>query len=291
MKLKQVFESLTSAYVFWSPHLLNRNFIELQNSDGSVVCWQGYNPGHLPFRVTEAHLARLVNEKQYSCQVEDGSIFRFYYVFDRRGREIQSASLAYYAAIASTLHQEEKGIIVYQNEDEPKSDKDVQENLEEGEQEIINELNESAYGLDTTPEQKALFLSSHQEVNSDLETIINEYNIATSDFASERHISYFRIDYAPHQSGGVLHHDCHLHISGFPYTRIVVSGLPTPKQFVEFIMAICYPEIYRVKRLNSSGAYSNDNDIYSVNSPCFHAPPNTVYNQIAHLKIPTNIAS
>ncbi len=288
MKLKQVFESLTSAYVFWGPHLLNRNFIELQNLEGNVLCWQGYNPGHLPFRVTEAHLAKLVNEKQFSCQMEDGSIFRFYYVFDRRGREIQSASLAFYAAITSTFEQEEKGVLPYQNGEGGKS---VEENLKEGEKEIINELNESAYVLDATPGEKALFLSNYQEKNSELETILNEYNIATSDFASERHVSYLRIDYAPHQSGGVLHHDCHLHISGFPYTRMIVSGLPTPKQFVEFIMAICYPDIYRGKRLNPTGMYANDNDIYSVNSPCFHAPPNTVYNQIAHLKIPTNTTS
>ena len=57
-------------------------------------------------------------------------------------------------------------------------------------------------------------------------------------------VSWLRIDYAPEAARGVLHHDCHMHLSSFPDSRFVVAGLLTPKQFIELIMAFCYPESY-----------------------------------------------
>jgi len=61
---------------------------------------------------------------------------------------------------------------------------------------------------------------------------------------SDEPSSWLRIEYAPQDARGVLHHTCHMHISGVPQSRFVVAGIPNPKQFVEFVMSIYYPDWY-----------------------------------------------
>jgi len=69
-------------------------------------------------------------------------------------------------------------------------------------------------------------------------------------------VSWLRFDFDPQFSSGVLHHDCHLHIHGFPDTRIMVDGVPSPRQFVDFVLASCYPSSFEILRINEDGRYA-----------------------------------
>ncbi len=101
-------------------------------------------------------------------------------------------------------------------------------------------------------------------------------------------ISWLRIDYEPTFAKGILHHDCHMHLGAFPDARCVVAGVPNPRQFVEFVMAVCYPETYKAHRLGQDGEYAHPNKITEVNSSCFSTVEHLAYKRIMHLRIPTS---
>jgi hypothetical protein len=79
-----------------------------------------------------------------------------------------------------------------------------------------------------------------------------------------------------------------MHLSAFPLARCVVAGVPNPRQFVEFVMAVCYPETYKAHRLGQDGEYANPNKITEVNSSCFSTVEHLAYKRIMHLRIPTS---
>jgi hypothetical protein len=100
-------------------------------------------------------------------------------------------------------------------------------------------------------------------------------------------ISWLRIDYEPALTKGILHHDCHMHLSGFPDARYVIAGVPNPRQFVEFVMATCYRDVYKDHRaLDEDGQYTDLSKITSVNSKYFFTVEKPVYKQIMHLRVP-----
>jgi len=78
--------------------------------------------------------------------------------------------------------------------------------------------------------------------------------------------SWIRIDYDLSTAKGVLHNDCHLHLYGFPESRIMVDSVPGPRQFVEFVISACYPDFYKVHRLNESGDFAKPKAIEQVNA-------------------------
>lgn len=100
-------------------------------------------------------------------------------------------------------------------------------------------------------------------------------------------VPWLRIDYDPAQAGGVLHGDCHLHVSGLPAARFLVCGVPAPKQFVEFVLAVCYPETYRVMRLRDDGNYIDAERIRQINHPSITCGPAGVFELMTHLKVPS----
>lgn len=99
-------------------------------------------------------------------------------------------------------------------------------------------------------------------------------------------ISWLRIDYSPKSACGVLHNSCHLHLSAFPAARVAVAGVPTPRQFVEFVVALCYPDIYRNHRLDNGGNYREPVRLETVNSDCVAFREDLVYRQITHFRVP-----
>lgn len=102
-------------------------------------------------------------------------------------------------------------------------------------------------------------------------------------------VSWLRIDFAPEDARGVIHHDCHMHLSGFSKSRLVVMGVPTPQQFMEFIMALCYPHIYHKHReLDDTGAYPDQERIININTPSIPVANTSLSRCIAHLCIPSN---
>jgi hypothetical protein len=62
---------------------------------------------------------------------------------------------------------------------------------------------------------------------------------------------WVRLDFDPLAGSDCLHYHSHLHLSLSPSVRIPVKRVPTPKQFVELIIAWFYPDIYRRHRLPS----------------------------------------
>lgn len=98
--------------------------------------------------------------------------------------------------------------------------------------------------------------------------------------------SWLRIDYDPDHSRGVIHSDSHLHVSLSPDIRIPVKGVPTPKQFVESIMAWFYPQIYEDRLLNKAGEYLNLKRIQKINKETLNSEGHALSNVILHLNMP-----
>lgn len=105
------------------------------------------------------------------------------------------------------------------------------------------------------------------------------------DFSGET-VPWLRIDYTDQYATGVLHHSCHLHLSGFPYARILVNGVPGPRQFVEFVVATCYPDYYKVHRLNEIGKYVDKQPIRDVNTCRIPASADELPNILMHFRVP-----
>ncbi len=99
-------------------------------------------------------------------------------------------------------------------------------------------------------------------------------------------IPWLRFDYTQQYAAGVLHHESHMHISGFPRTRFAVSGVPGPRQFVEFVIASCYPEYYSAQRLDQNGTYRDPEEMSKLNVRCIHGQSNGVVDRIIHIRVP-----
>ncbi|MBK9124478.1 MAG: hypothetical protein IPM16_15370 [Chloroflexi bacterium] len=99
MNLKQVYASLSAAYQFWSPHTINQNFVVRQFGDFVELTWNQRSSELISEIPTEDALAEMVNRRQFSFQFEGGAAVRVHYRFDRRGKEIVSASLGYFSLI------------------------------------------------------------------------------------------------------------------------------------------------------------------------------------------------
>ncbi len=216
---------------------------------GSIITWTERAPRMLNHPVMASDVVSLADEGQYTFQViHDGSLIQMYYSFDGQGIQLQSARLAFYSAVADN-----KLINAYKRS--------------------INVGTISDYEHEFGDESP---LDEPDEVEKETQ------------FGGLRNgpVSWLRIEYDPQASMGVLHHDCHMHFSTFPSSRFVVAGVPNPRQFIEFIMALCYPELYRAHRLNKVGQYISLANINSVNSTCFPLIESAVFNQIAHFRIP-----
>jgi hypothetical protein len=180
-----------------------------------------------------------------------------YYQYDTRGNELKSASLAFYSSVSyDQLFDKDENImrlpVTYQQD-----------------------LGTDGIDIDSP----------------DADILSGEYGEETLDVPKlgtlrDGPVSWLRIDYDPEHAKGVLHHDCHMHISAFPSARLVVAGVPTPKQFIEFIMALCYPEVYHAHRLNNSGQYINEGHIVTINSKCVPLTEHNVFRQMTHFRIP-----
>lgn len=99
---------------------------------------------------------------------------------------------------------------------------------------------------------------------------------------------WLRFDYSPSATRkGVLHHDCHLHMSFFSDTRLPVRGFPNPKQFVEMVFALCYPKIYEGHRRDAAGDYVDKVKQSGINAPCLGLDQIEIFDFLSHLAIPT----
>jgi hypothetical protein len=271
VKISDTEQSLRSVYSDWSGFLLNPRFARLRSS----VAWIGFAPRILDDPIMASDVAMLIDAGQYSYQFFDGSIMQLHYLFDRRGDELRAANLAYYSA--KTIFQ----VPTVQVEQITDTSSQVEAAFEHGD--VDQQL-----GVDDpsiAPQSVAGDNSDDSPVNPELSSVDDpetDMYLAPPDGPA----SWLRIDYAPRDAKGVLHYECHMHLSMFYNSRLVVDGVPTPRQFVEFIIALCYPDIYREHRLDDNGEYPDETFMHSVNSPCLPGIENNVCRHIAHLKVP-----
>jgi hypothetical protein len=98
--------------------------------------------------------------------------------------------------------------------------------------------------------------------------------------------SRLRIDYDPKNHRGIIHSATHL-VSSLASSkrRIPVSTIPTPRQFIEMIIAWFYPDKYEEKLLNANGDYKDRSRINRINQFTFHDIENRNH-EIAYIEIP-----
>jgi hypothetical protein len=122
----------------------------------------------------------------------------------------------------------------------------------------------------------------------DKKDVLSSANLAFYYAGNDPHtqIGWLRIDFDPSSYRGVLHPKCHMHISLFPNTRFIVDGVPSPKQFIEFIAAMCYPDVYQEKHTDQNGQFLDEKRVCAINSPYFHVEEPSLYQYLTHIKIP-----
>ncbi len=102
-------------------------------------------------------------------------------------------------------------------------------------------------------------------------------------------VGWLRIDFDPSSYRGVLHPQCHMHLSLFPNMRFAVDGVPSPKQFIDFIALNCYPEIYQSQHTDHNGVFLDPNRMRSINVPFLHLENPDLYQFISHIRVPVEV--
>jgi hypothetical protein len=99
--------------------------------------------------------------------------------------------------------------------------------------------------------------------------------------------AWLRIDFSPDfQRKGILHHDCHVHLSGMNLARIPLDGVPSPRQFVEFIFASFYPSAYREHRLKGLPLCTDAVLVASINEHSWPVASQALAQAIMHISVP-----
>ena len=121
----------------------------------------------------------------------------------------------------------------------------------------------------------------------------------SGEVVEDRTVGWFRIDYDPLTvAPGVNHPPCHLHFSGFPDARLIVNGVPTPRQFVEFVISSFYPEVYRQKRLSEqtvsnastrNWVFREPHRMTELNADGFAVESEPMYQLLCHFRVPGKV--
>ncbi|MHB1845283.1 MAG: DUF2290 domain-containing protein [Deltaproteobacteria bacterium] len=100
-------------------------------------------------------------------------------------------------------------------------------------------------------------------------------------------VPWLRLDYAPAaERRDLLHHDCHLHLAGFSDLRLPATGVPSPRQFVEMVVAAWYPDEYRKHRLPQGAIGLSNNLAASINEHVVPVQCGVLRTQVIHLGVP-----
>jgi hypothetical protein len=118
-----------------------------------------------------------------------------------------------------------------------------------------------------------------------IDEAINVY--PSEDESNDTPAHWVRFDYVRTQRCRVLHMDSHLHVSGLPGIRIAVEGVPTPKQFVEFVISHFYANTYQSFRLHGDQQFMNTDQIDQINSERITLHQDApMYRRLPHVKMP-----
>lgn len=103
-------------------------------------------------------------------------------------------------------------------------------------------------------------------------------------------VSWLRMDFSSNLQARVGHTPCHLHVSGLPAVRFAVYGVPSPAQFVEFVISHFYTADYKSARLSKDGAFESYQRINSINTKATKTglEPRELLHCLPHFFIPGN---
>lgn len=125
------------------------------------------------------------------------------------------------------------------------------------------------------------FDENDTEFNADLADVETE-------FCDLNSISrWLRIDYDCDEKNSAVHGDCHMHVGGLPGARILVRGVPGPAQFIEWVMALFYPDIYRNHRLAADGDFVNIAKLKNANRRAIAFDDHDFYRYLTHILVPS----
>ena len=120
-----------------------------------------------------------------------------------------------------------------------------------------------------------------------LEEDTNENEERDSDFNNIAVVSkWIRLDYDSDSKDSVVHGRCHLHIGGMPNSRLLVKGVPGPAQFIEWSMAIFYPELYNGHRLADGHGFLDISHMQEINTLTVEFSDHDIYTHMTHIQIP-----
>lgn len=127
------------------------------------------------------------------------------------------------------------------------------------------------------------------------EGVESEYMGDGDDSAYGPEVGWFRFDFDPGaETLDVTHSLCHIHFSGFPNARLIVSGVPSPRQFVEFVFCSFYPDVYREHRFELTNVqeagkvsrYRESNVLERINRDQLLYEDDRTYRHIVHFRVP-----
>jgi hypothetical protein len=252
--LDDAFASVRAAYARYRGFLVN--FQACKKAGSHCITWQAFQRIRLDPFPTYLDFVDMVDRGQYSFQTDDGAIFQLFYVFDRR--EVVSASLSFVRAYS--LRRE-------------MLDADASDEAFEGSADDEPEM------LVTNPDDRHLEEGDEEDSAAAIEA-------ASGNHDETRIVSWIRCDYDEVGRHGLAHAACHLHLNGFPESRLPVRGIPTPIQFVDFVIALAYPDIFNATHLDADGNLVNRDGYTDANRNQLGCSDAESVDLVVHLRLP-----
>jgi hypothetical protein len=105
---------------------------------------------------------------------------------------------------------------------------------------------------------------------------------------SELSVTWLRLDFTDNAAIRVGHTPCHLHLAGFREVRFSVFGVPSPSQFLEFVVSHFYPADYASRRLSQTGLFETYDRIDAINTTGtqFGREPRDLLRRLPHVLFP-----
>ncbi|MBV9718017.1 MAG: DUF2290 domain-containing protein [Candidatus Eremiobacteraeota bacterium] len=236
----------------WVGILKNANFCRSPGAE-HIVTWDGYQDApRIEDIVPRSLVADMARRGQYSFQmVEDDSIFQLQYEFNRRDTA-QRARLAFYMLVPeSTPDELDDATYAQFSEEYGQEDEEAPEQLET----VIPRL----------------------EPGSDL----GEEFVGAEDASAP----WLRIDYDLQAARGAIHAPCHMHINGFSAARLPVNGVPSPRQFVDLILSLAYPAVFR-RHFDNAGNLVDENRFRNLHGEVIRCERLAHVRYVTHLFVP-----
>ncbi|AFE05185.1 hypothetical protein COCOR_03371 [Corallococcus coralloides DSM 2259] len=282
MNLNDLASDLLSVYQDWGDIFINLRGKRINN----FLSWDNRQIVKSNRPVCRGDVLMMDMNGQYSIQIaEDEALICLYYVFDKSKQNILSASLGYYATRSASVVEGateggSKSAEKLSPSDEEKAgvfpEQDaVAEPVSEIEHATGTPEIDFADALGIIPEETTSESPSDSHpaelagITPDIVEPEHDLSLELQGPSDDELVSWIRIDFDPAaKRKGVLHHDCHLHVAGFPHMRIPVTAVPSPRQFVDFVMATCYPDIYRQHRLADPHSFVDQNHYERIGNSC-----------------------